>query len=236
MSKKNKKELEKTGNEIFESPEALEHTVEESTEFLQKNKTAFAALTAFVAILLAAYFGYSYYMDEQNNLAQEELFSAVFYFENEKYDLALDGDGNHAGFLDIISDYGSTQAGNLAKYYAGAIYMKQGKYDEAIAKMKDFSAGDYLLQSRSYAVIGDALLEKGQPTEAASYYEKAANNNANKNFSPVYLKKAALAYEASGNLKGAISAYKEIVEEYRGSSEYMEARKQLARLNALASK
>ncbi len=33
----------------------------------------------------------------------------------------LQGDGNYPGFLEIIDDYGMTDAANLAHYYAGVL-------------------------------------------------------------------------------------------------------------------
>jgi hypothetical protein len=42
--------------------------------------------------------------------------------------------------LTIAEDFGSTKAGNLANFYAGTALMKQGKFDEAIEYLSDFSS------------------------------------------------------------------------------------------------
>jgi hypothetical protein len=42
------------------------------------------------------------------------MFQAVYYFEADSLDKALNGDGNNLGFLEIIDEYSVTDAANLA--------------------------------------------------------------------------------------------------------------------------
>ena len=46
--------------------------------------------------------------------------------ETPDFQLALEGDANGAGFLEVIEQYGSTPSGNLAKHCAGICYYKLG--------------------------------------------------------------------------------------------------------------
>ena len=74
------------------------------------------------------------------------MFYAEKYFELDSLKQALNGDGEHIGFLDVIDNYGMTDAANLAKYYTGIIYLKQHKFDDCIYKRKlkfDFYLPDY---------------------------------------------------------------------------------------------
>ena len=112
--------------------------------------------------------------------------------------------------------------------------MKQGKYDEAIEHLKDFSAGDILIQARAYSLIGDAYMEKKQPAEAIDYYDKAANHEPNKFFSPSYLMKLALAYELANQKEKAIEAYDKIISQYEDSAEANNAKKYKSKLEGLA--
>ena len=50
-------------------------------------------------------FAFSYFKENQNNTAQEEMFQAVYYFEKDSLVQALNGDGNNYGFLEIIDEY-----------------------------------------------------------------------------------------------------------------------------------
>ena len=46
--------------------------------------------------------------------AQTEMFVAEQYFAKDSFNLALNGDGNYPGFIEIAEDYSVTKAGNLA--------------------------------------------------------------------------------------------------------------------------
>lgn len=223
------------GNELLENPEALAKRLSHTEEFLEKNKKIVYSVAGLLVLVVAGVIFYNYYQSNQNQNAQREIFQAVYYFEADSLGLALNGDGNNYGFLDIIDIYGGTKAGNLANFYAGATYLKLGDFESAIRYLKDFSAGDDLLQARAYSLVGDAYMELADYKNAAEYYQRAADYKPNKQFSPLYLTKAAAAHEKLGDLKSALAAYSTIVDKFYGASEYQEAKKHKARLETLAS-
>lgn len=227
---KTKKDNEHQTGDLLENPEALAEQLSRTEQFIEKNKTLASIVVGVIAVVIVGFVGSKYYFEGQNQNAQRDLFQAVYYFESDSLGLALNGDGNNYGFLEIMDEYGMTEASNLANYYAGATYLKLGDYDNALKYLNSFSASDYMIQSRAYALIGDANMELGDYATAASSYEKAANNNANDEFSHIYLSKAALANEKSGNTASAISNYNAIVEDYPKSQSFQDARKHIARL------
>ncbi|MFY0626021.1 MAG: cytochrome C biosynthesis protein [Reichenbachiella sp.] len=229
MSKKKKSE-EEHSNSLLENPEALAEQLSRSEQFIEKNKTIVFTIGAVIAIAIIGLIGGKYYLANQDANAQQDLFQSVYYFEADSLGLALNGDGNNYGFLEILDEYKMTDAANLASFYAGATYLKLGDFENALRYLKDFSGSDYLVQARAYALIGDAHAELGAFSEAASQYEKAANYNANKEFSPVYLQKAAIANEKAGDLAAALANYQTILNDYFGVPEYQEAKKHTARL------
>ena len=234
MAKKKKEiESQENQNELLESSDALASKVEEGVVFIEKNRSSLYALAAVAVLLAAGIFGYGYFNKVQNIKAEEDIFHSIYYFEEGNFKLALEGDENYPGFEEIIKNYGSTKTGNLAQYYAGVSYLKEGDYDKAIKHLGEFSSDDYILQARAYAVTGDSYSQKADYKKAAEFYERAANHNPNKFFSPTYLLKAALALETAGEPKSAKVAYEKIINDYKDSSEYSDARKQLARLNAI---
>ena len=164
------------------------------------------------------------------------MFQAVFYYEADSLNKALNGDGNNFGFLDIIDNYSMTKAAQLAHFYSGAIYLKQGDYDDAIDHLTKFNAKDIAVQPRAYSLIGDAYMEKNDVTKAIEYYKKAAEYMPNEFLTPQYLEKEAVAYEKLLNYESASDCYNEIINKFYGSSEYQNAQKQKARLDALAKK
>ncbi len=224
MAKKEK------NKDLLENPEAIAEKVKGVEHWIEDNpKIVFGVLGALV-LLVGGFFGYRYYVGTQEKIAQKEMFQAVHYFEADSLDLALKGDGNNLGFEQIIDDYGMTDAANLANYYAGAISLKQGKFQLAIFYFEDFSSNDILIQPRAYSLIGDAYMELKDYESAAKYYNKASNYKPNKFFTPTYLMKEALAYEKLNKNEKAAAVYQKIIDEFWDSGEYQNARKFKARL------
>lgn len=223
-----------------EEAKSVKYTSESSIDSVKKElgPMGFIGVIAGAIIIIGAsiYFILEQGKQKKNANAQDELFQAQYYFEQDSLDLAMNGDGRNLGFLDIIDIYGSTSAANLANFYAGAIYLKQGNFEAALDHLNDFSTSEVLAQGRAYELRGDAYMELGQYSDAASQYENAADAVDDKYFSPAYLFKAALAHENNSDNNAALRAVSKIVDNYFGASEYNEARKQKARLEALTSR
>jgi len=218
-------------HELLENPEALKEKLAGAETWLESNPKVVIGFAAAILLLVGGYFGFRYYKDSQNVIAQNEMFQAVFYFEADSLDKALNGDGNNLGFLAIADDFGITDAGNLANYYAGVCYLKQGKFELARLYLQDFSSSDLLVQARAYSLVGDTYMEEQKYEDAAAYYSKAANYEPNKYFSPAYLMKEAMAYEKLKQNDKAKEAYEKIITQYWDSGEYQNARKFKARLD-----
>jgi len=217
-------------HELVENPQAIAERLQGAENWMERHPRITIGIVAAIVLIVAGYFGYHYYKDNQEAEAQREMFQAVYYFEADSLDLALNGDGNHLGFVAIIEDYGITEAAKLANYYAGAAYLKQGKFEVARLYLEDFTSNDLLVQARAYSLIGDTYMEENNYQDAARYYDKAANYKPNKYFSPSYLMKAALAFEKNNQGDKAIEAYDKIINEYYDSPEFQQARKFKAKL------
>lgn len=220
--------------EFLEDPDALAGQLERAEDFFEKNRNVIIGVVAGIVLLVAGFFGYRYYQSSQDETAQNELFPAIYKLEADSLKQALNGAGANPGLLSVADNYGSTNAGNLANFYAGVALLKQGKNDEAIERLKDFSSSDLLVQARAYALIGDAYMEKKSFDEAAGYYEKAADYKPNKFFSPAYMTKLAVAYEQAKQNDKAIETYNSIIEKYPESPEAVNAKKYKSMLQAMA--
>lgn len=216
--------------DLLENPEVLQEKLEGLESWAEKNLKLLGIVVGIAILAVGGYFGFRYYVDQQDGVAQKEMFQAIRYFEADSLNLALNGDGNNLGFLQIIEDYSLTKAGNLANFYTGVIYLKQGKFPLAVYHLEDFSADDLLVQARAYSLIGDAYMEQKKYDEAARYYDKASNYKPNKEFTPTYLMKAALAYEKLNDVEKAKAAYQTIIDTYFDSSEVQNAKKYKAKL------
>ena len=216
--------------DLLENAEVLQEKLIGIEHWAEKNPKIIIGIVAGIILIAGGIFGWRYYTGTQDAVAQKEMFQAIHYFESDSLNLSLNGDGNNLGFLQIIDDYGYTKAGNLANFYAGAAYLKQGKYSLAIYYLQDFKANDLLVQPRAYSLIGDAYMEQKDFDNAVSFYNKASDYKPNKEFTPIYLMKAALAYEKLNKNDKAIEAYQRIIDEYYQSSEVQNAKKYKARL------
>lgn len=232
-----KKETKKSDqNELLENPEVIAEKLVPGEDFLKSNSKILAGVLAVAIVLIGGVLFFQYNTQQQNEKAQAEMFQAVYFFEQDSVDFALNGDGINKGFLNIIESYPRTDAANLAHFYTGSIYLSQKKFEDALTHLEEFSTDDYLVQAKAFSLVGDANLELGKTEEAIAQYTKAARTNENKYMSPKYLAKLAVAQEEAGKIEDAIKTYTEIEEKYYESFEFAAARKHKARLEGLAAK
>lgn len=198
--------------------------------FVEENKNVLSIVVAAIAVLVGGYFAYqSFYLKPLQIEAQEEMFMAEKYFAQDSMNLAIYGDGAYPGFLEIVDQYGSTKAGNLANYYLGIAYLRTGQFEAAIASLKDFDSEDVMVGNVALGAMGDSYMELGDYKKAASQYVEAAERKENNFTSPLYLMKAAQTYELLGDYSKAVELYNEIKEEYKDSPQASEVDKMIAR-------
>lgn len=217
----------KMAKEVFENQndglENVEQALSKTELFIEKNKNILMGILIAAIVIILAVMGFKkFYSDPRAERAANEMFKAESYFENQDYEKALNGDGNNLGFLDIISEYGSTKSGNLARYYAGISYLKQGNYNEAIEQLKKFKGNDKVLAPLALGSIGDCYMQLDDAATAVDYYMKAANKEANEFSSPIYLMRAGAAYQILGDNAKALDVYKQLKEKYPNSLEARE--------------
>jgi tetratricopeptide (TPR) repeat protein len=176
----------------------------------------------------------NFVMAPKEKKANDAIGMAQTYFAKDSLDLALNGDGANAGFLKIMKNYGGTDAGNLAHYYAGAIYLRKDDFKNAIKHLKDFSTSASQVQSAAWRMLGDAMMGDGKKEEGAAYYEKAGNlNDKDEVSSTENLLRAAQAYESIGKTDKAVSLFKSLKEKYPQFATQNQVDKNLARLGVI---
>jgi predicted negative regulator of RcsB-dependent stress response len=211
--------------------EAIESTLSKSEQFIEKNQTKITIVVGTILAIVGLYIAYQKFIKapkEKEALAQ--MFVAEQYFEVDSFKLALNGDGNYPGFSKIIDQYGSTKAGNLAKYYAGVSYIKLKEYDKAIDLLQDFSTSDEMLSAIAIGCIGDAYTEKNDLKNAVEYYSKAADKTDNKFSTPIYLMKLGRVYEHLSDFKNALNTYQRIKDNYAQTQEGRQIEKYITRV------
>ncbi len=215
----------------------VEETLSKTEHFIENNQKLLINIgIALVAVVLGFYALRNYYIIPRENDATAQMFMAQKYFDQDSIKKALNGDGNYPGFVQIIDDYKWTKAANLAHYYAGICYLKQGKFQDAVDQLKSFSGKDELVAPMAKGAIGDAYMELGQTDKAVTEYEAAANLRDNKFTTTVFLQKAAFAYEELKNYDKALELYNQIKTKYPNSMEASEVDKYIAKLKTLQNK
>lgn len=213
--------------------EQIESTLGKTEMFIEKNRNTIMVILGIIIVVVLAIFGVKKFIFEPREAeAQTAIFHAEQLFENDDYATALNGDGNNAGFMDIINEYGGTKTGNLARYYAGICYLNTGDYNNAIKYLGEFKGKDQIVKPLATGAMGDAYLELDNAAEAAKCYEKAAKESANSFTSPMFLMKAGLAYEMVENYEKALEMYKIIKAEYPNSNEGFSVEKYIAYVEA----
>ncbi len=213
--------------------------------FYEKNKKAVTyGGGAILAIVVLFSFYKFYWLPGQEKEANNEAFFAQTYFEKDSFLVALngglnvqtaDGPKTMMGFNEIADNFGATKTGNLANYYAGICLLRTGKFAEAIEALGKFNGKDEMVAPVATGAIGDANMELNNIDEAIKFYLKAAEQSNNDFTTPIYLKKAAFAYEQKANYTEALATYERLKNEFAKSSEAREVDKYIARVKTLGN-
>lgn len=222
MSKKEKQHDE------LENVEQVLSTSEAFIEKYQKQMLYVVGAIVLVVIIVLAF--RNFYLKPREVDAENEMYKAQTYFNTDSFKIALEGKANEfIGFKEIVSEYGITSSGNLAAAYTGICYYKLGQYDNAIKYLSQFDGKDEYFSTSVVGLTGDCYVELGETKKAISFFEKAADMN-NDVLSPIYLKKAGIAYESLNQPEKALEFYKKIKDDFSKSAEASDIDKYIARL------
>lgn len=217
--------------------ENIEETLTKTEQFIIGNQRAITIVVAVIVVIILGFFGYQRYIIEpKTKEAQNQMYVAQRFFENDSIEKALYGDGNSLGFIDLADEYGNTKPGNLANYYAGISFLKKGDFQQAIDYLKDFNGESEMVGPMATGAIGDAYFELGDKEKAAAYYLEAANQDENDLTSPMFLYKAGETNELIGNYDEAINLYNRIKNDFPKSKEARTIEKNIGRAEVLRDK
>ena len=213
---------------------AVAEAVSKTEQFFQQNgKNVVIALVVVVLLVVGGYLYKSLVIDSNEQKASEMIVEAQDRFagENPDFALALNGDENGAGFLEVAEQYGSTAAGNIANHYAGICYLRLGDLENAEKYLAQYDAVDELagevVNAQNLGLRGDIAVEKGEYEAAVALYKKAVAASENIFTAPLYLYKQVLAYAALGNKAEAQKCFEALQSNYPMSAEVRDAEKVL---------
>ena len=212
---------------------SVEETLTKTEQFLEENYKPLLIVLGVLVVLVGLVWLGKLYLSKRNDEAQSQIYQAERYLEIDSLKLALNGDGNYLGFLDIAKNYKFTNTGNLARYSAGICYLHLGNYQEAIDYLNKYTKKDKVIGSLAIGAIGDAYVELGNNEKGISKYLEAADYANNSFNTPIFLMKAAELYELSSKYPDALKLYQRIENEYPESTEGMTMDKYIARVKML---
>ena len=218
-----------TTAEVFKS---LDAGASKTEAWVEKNQKYILGVVGAIAIVVLGYLAYQQWVQNPKEAeATNEMFQAQEYFEqamtatakDSLYNLALEGGEGKFGFLGIIDNYGGTDAGNIARYYAGMSYLGLKNYQEAISYLDDYKGADEMTGPLAKGGIGDAFVQLNQEDQALKYYQDAASMSANDVTAPRFHLKAGIVAMNLGQYDVALQHFNTISEDYSSSPEAAKA-------------
>ena len=195
-----------------------------SEAFAMKYRKAIIIAVAAIVIAVVGGFLYKAYVAQpREEKASTALAKGQEYFDAEQFDKALKGDGaGYAGLLNIIRDYSSTDAANLANLYAGLCYANLNKWDDAVKYLDAYSpADDAMVSPAAIAALGNAYAHVNQLDKAIDNLEKAAEmadkqakDGVNNSIAPTFYLQAGILLESQGKKDKALELYQKIKANY----------------------
>ncbi|MFC2318467.1 MAG: tetratricopeptide repeat protein [Segatella oulorum] len=195
-----------------------------SEAFAMKYRKAIIIAVAAIIIAVVGGFLYKAYVAQpREEKASTALAKGQEYFDAEQFDKALKGDGaGYVGLLNIISDYSSTDAANLANLYAGLCYANLNKWDDAVKYLDAYSpADDAMVSPAAIAALGNAYAHVNQLDKAIDNLEKAAEmadkqakDGVNNSIAPTFYLQAGILLESQGKKDKALELYQKIKANY----------------------
>lgn len=212
-----------------ESAEVIVEAVSKTEKFFNENGKLLGGIVmgiVVVAVAVFCWFRFAYQPSVEE--AQGQMALAEENFRNGDFELALNGDGNELGFVQILDEYG-TKAGMAVYFYAGVCELQLGNWDAAIKYLNSYKGKDAILKARATACIGDAYVGLENYSKALGYFEKAAAM-ADNIYAAGYLLKAGVTAEKLGQDAKALECYETIRDQYPSSMEGYDIDKYIGRI------
>jgi len=205
-------------------------TYANAIHYYKANTTLVHGIAMAFFALIAVIVGWSVYSAKQEVSARGFMVSAEQAFVNKDYNTALYGDGSTInGFMAISTNYGFTDSGNLASYYAAVSASQLNEFDAALGFIRKFNVPKGVMGVGAIGLEASILESLGRYEEAAKSYKKAASWDVNDSTTPSFLVKAANAALKAGKPALANQYAKEVTGLYSTSPSVTQAQQIIGR-------
>jgi len=213
--------------------DALISSYVKATTFYEQHKKnigiGLVALVALVVIIVVV----ANNRATNSTLAMTELGKVFSLYDNNQFQMAIDGvpEQNIPGLKSIVDNYGSTPAGELARFYLASAYFQLGNFDDALKHFEDFSPSSDLLAVSRLSGIAACYEAKGNHGEAGSNFERAATRYTKDVHAAENLYHAARNFAKAGNKDRALDLYKRIKKDFPKSMYARDVDRYIAQLS-----
>lgn len=202
---KNKKKAEETRTSI----DTLNDSLTSLPAKLKESRKIITTASIVVIVIVAAILFYLFGIRQPGiNKANENIGLA---------DRELIVNGNDSLALDLYLKTAESgyDAGNRARLQAAILLYNQGKYQEAINAVKDYSANDAIIGAAAYSLKGDCYVMLDKLPDAVSAFKDAIDrSDDNSYYTPLFMMKLARVYEAQKNYAEAEKLYQQIIDDF----------------------
>src|SRR5690606_11926604 len=200
----------------------------------EKNKKKIIGAVVAVLLIVGAFFGYKYFIQQPNEEKGLRAIAKVQdWFAQDSFNLVINGDGQSMGGLSVIKKHSGTNAANLANYYVGVSYLKTGDAANAIKYLEAYNGKGTIAREMVAGLLGDAYMDAGNVDKGISEYKEATGNEKIPSVAALYALRAGVARERGGKLEQAKQYYRRIREQYPFAEVAHEVDRFLARLGEL---
>jgi len=226
--------------EKLSQSEELLLTYHKTSSWVQENSSKAIAVGVVLIALIAGFFIWHSKQAENSERAEIMLSRIAGLYQTGDWRKAIDGDSKQRiqneplrGLKEIVSEYGSTHAGQIAKLYLGNAYYYLGKLDSAMQAFNDASEDGSLLKAAVESGKATIFEDKGNKEEAAKLFIAAASIEKINPMNADYNLAAARNYDKAGKKEEAIKIYRKMLEDYPGTQFDDAAKRELLKMNVI---
>lgn len=204
-----------------------------SQSFFEENKNKIFTYAGIAVVVVAAVFWYLSYRGGQNDEAGVQLAKVMDTYDMGDFLGAIEGkkDVKLLGLKDIVTQYGSTENGEIAKIYLANSYANLGKPEEALKYYEDYCGDIDIYKAAALAGQASYFAFKNEKEKAAEFYDKATKVSKNNAMNADYTFQAAVNYFEAGENEQAKSLFQTIKDEYKTSMVFAQVDRYLTLLN-----
>lgn len=201
--------------------------------YFMENKNRLGMYAGGLAIAVLAIYFYLSNKASNNEIAGTQLGRVLAIYDAGSYLEAIEGrqGTNIVGLKKIVSDYGSTNNGEIAKIYLANAYQMLGKVEEAFDLYKDYGGSNEIFKATALAGEAGYYAYKKDFEKAADLYLRASRVSKANVLNPDYMLKAAVNYIEAGNKEEAKELLETIRKDYQTSTAFRDVDRYLTLTN-----